>query len=93
MLHGIHGLPDGTFGSKDKNLISCFTYAIDLVLEEDEQLIKEKNISIKGVILKTNELDIVIEDEDEKRYIKNYKEMIEAVKEADVLVLSFCYDS
>ena len=59
VLHGIHGLSDGSLGSTDKILISCFTYAIDLVHEEDEQLIKEKNISIKGVILKTNDLDIV----------------------------------
>ena len=65
--------------------------AIELVHEEDEQLIKEKNISIRGVILKTHEFDFVIETEEENRCIENYNEMIEAVKGADIVVLSFCY--
>ena len=80
VLHGIHGQESGLLGNEDNNLDRCFSLAIDQLYEEKSKIIEDKDISIKGVVL---------EIENEK--VKNHNEMVEAIKEADILILAFCY--
>ena len=83
VLYGIHGSSDGSLGNQDKNLISCFELAIEQVHQEKttQKFIDEKNISIEGVILDTLSGTL----------IKNHDEMIQGIRGANILILSYCF--
>ena len=64
--YGIHGFKDGRLGHHDNGLVRCFKLAIEHVHEME--IVKEKKISIKGIILDTSS----------SKSIKNHKEMIKS---------------
>ena len=81
VLYGIHGYDDGRHGKEDENLVRSFSLAIEQIKKERLKEIEEKRIWIKGVILKRKS----------EKSLENHDEVIQALRDANMLVISYCF--
>ena len=78
MLYGIKGTLDGTI-KKASHIINSFGYAIISTKEEIKEVINVKNAQIQGITL----------EKESSTSIRNLRNVMEACKSANILVLSF----
>ena len=80
VLYGIKGMPDGTIEKAErKQLINSFGYAIYSTKEENKEVIGDQNAKIQEISLENKS----------STSIKNLRNVMEACKNANILVLSF----
>jgi len=81
VLHGIHGFADGRYGHEDQKLVRSFGLAIQQIEKEKAELMTKNQISIKGVILK----------KESENSLQNHDEVIQALRDANILIVSYCF--
>ena len=83
VLHGIHGFADGRYGHEDQNLVRSFGLAIQQIEKEKAEVMTKNQISINGVILK----------KESENSLQNHDEVIQALRDANILIISYNFSN